>query len=130
MTIGERIKGLRTEANLTQEELGEKLGVKKAAIQKYENGGIVNLKVQTIKQLSEVFSVPPSYIMGWDKFDETYSTNLLKLEVKLIEEIQARFGYIGVDLYHKLISMNEDGLRKVLFYVEDIFDKYKRSEEH
>ena len=34
MTTGERIKMLRKEHNLTQEELGAKIGVQKAAIQK------------------------------------------------------------------------------------------------
>ena len=38
MTTGERIKMLRKEHNLTQEELGAKIGVQKAAIQKYEKG--------------------------------------------------------------------------------------------
>ena len=36
MTTGERIKMLRKEHNLTQEELGAKIGVQKAAIQKYK----------------------------------------------------------------------------------------------
>ncbi len=40
MTTGERIKMLRKEHNLTQEELGAKIGVQKAAIQKYEKGTV------------------------------------------------------------------------------------------
>ena len=35
-----RIKQLRTERGWTQEELGEKLNVKRAAISKYESGRI------------------------------------------------------------------------------------------
>ena len=38
MTIGERLKRLRIEKGLTQEEVGKILGVTKGAIQKYENG--------------------------------------------------------------------------------------------
>ena len=44
MTTGERIKMLRKEHNLTQEELGAKIGVQKAAIQKYEKGTVKNIK--------------------------------------------------------------------------------------
>ena len=35
---GERIKKLRKEKGLTQQQLGEMLGVQKSAIAKYENG--------------------------------------------------------------------------------------------
>ena len=38
MTMGERIKQMRREYKMTQESLGEKLGIKKAAVQKYEKG--------------------------------------------------------------------------------------------
>lgn len=43
MNAGDRIKELRILNNLTQEELGEKVGVKKAAVQKWESGITKNL---------------------------------------------------------------------------------------
>lgn len=48
MTTGERIKELRLQKGLSQEELGAMIGVKKAAINKYETGVVVNLKRSTI----------------------------------------------------------------------------------
>lgn len=66
MDMGDRIKYLREKANLTQEELGDKVGVKKAAVNKWESGITKNLKRTTIKKLSELFEVTPSYLMGWD----------------------------------------------------------------
>ena len=44
MTTGERIKAFRISLGMSQEELGELIGVKKAAINKYETGLVVNLK--------------------------------------------------------------------------------------
>ena len=44
MTIGQRIRRLRLEHGLSQEELGAKVGLQKAAINKYETGTVVNLK--------------------------------------------------------------------------------------
>ena len=41
---GERIKKLRKEKGMTQQELVELLGVQKSAIAKYENGRVPNLK--------------------------------------------------------------------------------------
>lgn len=61
---GEIIRQLRKQANLTQEQLGEVLGVKKSAIAKYENGRVENLKRITIEKLSDFFEVPPSTILG------------------------------------------------------------------
>lgn len=69
MTTGQRIKQLRIEKGMTQEMLGEKVGVKKAAIYKYENGLVVNLKRDVIEKLANVLGVSPSFLMGLD--DET-----------------------------------------------------------
>lgn len=74
MTIGDRIKKLRTEKGLTQEELGVMIGVQKQAIYKYEQGLVVNLKRDTIAKLAQVFNVSPSYLMGWtdNNFEEKH----------------------------------------------------------
>lgn len=81
MSVGKRIKQLRNENGFTQEELGQKIGVKKAAIQKYENGSVVNIKKDRLKILAEVLSTTPSYIMGWAEFDEQLDTRKIKQEV-------------------------------------------------
>lgn len=64
MKTGRRIKELRLSAGLTQEELGKKVGVQKAAVHKWEKGVTKNLKHNTIQTLSELFEVSPAYILG------------------------------------------------------------------
>ena len=64
MNTGDRIKELRLSIGITQEELGNKVGVKKAAVNKWESGLTKNLKRSTIQKLSELFGVTPSYLMG------------------------------------------------------------------
>lgn len=66
MSMAERIKELRLAAGLTQEELGEKLGLQKSAIAKYENGRVENIKRSTIQAMADLFGVRPSYILGFD----------------------------------------------------------------
>lgn len=66
MNIGSLIKKLRTERNLSQEELGSMLGVQRAAVQKWECGTVKNLKRETIKKLSEIFEIPSSYFIDED----------------------------------------------------------------
>ena len=63
MTTGEKIRQLRKQLGLTQEELGQRIGVGKAAINKYEVGTVVNLKKSTIYSLSEALGVSPVVLL-------------------------------------------------------------------
>ena len=65
--MGDVIKNLRTQANMTQDELGKMIGVQKSAIAKYESGRVQNLKKSTIKKMADIFNVDPSYILGIEK---------------------------------------------------------------
>lgn len=51
---------------MTQEQLGEFLGVQKSAIAKYESGRVVNIKRSTLKKISDVLNIPPFELV----FDE------------------------------------------------------------
>ena len=56
MTLGEKLKKLRTDKNLTQEELAEILFVSRTAISKWESGrGFPN--IESLKAISKYFSV-------------------------------------------------------------------------
>jgi transcriptional regulator with XRE-family HTH domain len=125
---GTKIKELRKAKNLTQEELGELLGVKKAAIQKYEKGEIVNLKLSTIKKPCEIFEITPATIIfpEADEMDRIYNSNKLHFEVKVIEEIEAIFGLKAIEMMETFTKLNEEGKDKALDMIDDIslIDKY------
>lgn len=73
---GKRIKARRKELDMTQEELGQKAGVTKATINKYETGIVQNLKRSTIEDMAKALNVSPSYIMGWtDNVAEVHTNN-------------------------------------------------------
>ena len=65
--ISTRLKELRKKAGFTQEELGRKVGVQKAAVQKWESGRVVNLKRSTMKMLADIFGVPATYLVGLEE---------------------------------------------------------------
>ncbi len=67
MTVGERIKKLRRQHGLTQEELGAKIGVQKAAIQKYEKGTVRNIKRDSLIKLATILNTTPEYLLGWNE---------------------------------------------------------------
>lgn len=64
--IGLRIKDTRKGRGVTQEELGAKIGVTKATINKYETGIVVNLKRTVIEKIAVALDISPGYLMGWE----------------------------------------------------------------
>ncbi len=70
MKIGDRIRNLRIEQGLTQEEVGNCIGVNKATVMRYENGEIDIKRTVAIK-LAGALHTTPAYIMGWDNRKNT-----------------------------------------------------------
>lgn len=64
--MGTLIKKLRTENNMTLEELGSKVGVGKSTVRKWENGMIANMKRDKIAKVASALNVSPAYLMGWE----------------------------------------------------------------
>ena len=64
MTIGERIRYRRQELEMTQEELGKKVGLTKAAINKYEKGIVVNMKRDMIARFADALEMSPVWLLG------------------------------------------------------------------
>ena len=63
MKTSEKIKELRISKGLSQEQLGELIGVKRAAINKYETGRVVNIKRTTLQKLADVLGVRPADLL-------------------------------------------------------------------
>ena len=64
MTVGERIRQRRIELNLTQEELGKRLGYGKSAICRVEKEGN-NITTDRISKFAKALECSPGYLMGW-----------------------------------------------------------------
>lgn len=73
--IGVRIKARRKDVGMTQEELGKKIGVTKATINKYETGVVINMKRPTIEKIAKALDVDPGYLMGWNDNTTSAHTN-------------------------------------------------------
>lgn len=66
MTVGDKIKALRKAIGLTQTELGQRVGVQKNAVSKWECGRVEDIPTSTIKRLANLFDVPASYLIDDD----------------------------------------------------------------
>ena len=112
MTIGEKIKHHRKLLGFTQTELGERLGVKKNAVSKWECGRVDDIPASKIKQMAELFSVPISYLV--DDFasegvitDNTYAA-IIGERIKLQREL---VGWT-VDYLSNITSISTDRISR------------------
>lgn len=113
MTTGERIRQLRIEHQMTQEELGARIGVQKAAIYKYENGLVVNLKRSILEKLAIVLDTTPTYLMGMEDSAQQANVQLTPQQSTLLAAFD---------------QLNEEGQTKAVEYVEDLVltGRYKK----
>ena len=143
MNMGERIKQLRLQKGLTQEELGKYIGVQKSAIRKYEKGSVTNLKRSSIEILAKLFNVTPSYLMCIDD-DNNFENNMIdnKRVFPLLGTVKAGYDYLARENIISYISIDKkisdpenyfalkvvgDSMQPVL-YEDDIIVVHKQSD--
>lgn len=122
---GTRIKRLRSLAGLSQEELGRRVGVQRAAINKYEKGTVENIPIKTVEKIASVLDVPPTYILGWQELD----IDNLAWEVKVIQGIKWFYGDDGVELMNCYNELNNKGRKRALQYLNELTMIYQDGEE-
>lgn len=105
---GDIIKKLRKEKGLTQQQLGNLLGVQKSAIAKYENGRVSNLKKETISKLAEIFNVSPNYLL--DINDTEIPQLSHNIHIPLYSDICCGEGLFVEDNIEEYISLPESFL--------------------
>lgn len=74
--IGQRIRQQRHALDMTQEELGKKIGVTKATINKYETGIVHTLPRPKIEALASALQITPAYLMGWTENNTNVNNGL------------------------------------------------------
>jgi transcriptional regulator with XRE-family HTH domain len=121
-TIGNRIRELRLLSDMSQEELGRRVGVQRAAINKYEKGTVSNIPLHTIEKIADIFEVSPNYIVGWS--DEHLSE--LSLESKVLSNVSSVYGKEVVDIIETYVEVTKDGKRKLLEYSNDVWKLYHK----
>ena len=107
MDMGKRIKQLRQEKGLTQEELGKYIGVKKAAIMKYEKGNVQNMKRSSIETLSKLFGVSPSYLMCLDEPNTVELGNPV-VSIPLLGSVRAGYNHLAQETWISTIRVSSD----------------------
>ena len=93
MTLGQRIAQKRKELGLSQEALGDKLGVSRQSIYKWESGSALP-EVEKLIALSKLFGVSVGWLLGVEEDaapEAAPSGELTETQLKMVEEIVDRY---------------------------------------
>lgn len=90
MTTGQRIAAKRKELELSQEGLGERLGVSRQSIYKWESDASLP-EIDKLVALSRLFNVPVGWLLGVEEENAQGSDPLSEEQLHMIEEIFRRY---------------------------------------
>lgn len=112
--IGKRIKNVRLEKNLKQEELADKLNVSVAFMSRVERG-TSKINLNRLTQIAEILNVSPGYILTGSNIE---SKEYLKEEFRILLEKctpeQQRLIYQISELVSKIRFKSEENLVKII----------------
>lgn len=114
MEIGQKIKKARLEKGMTQQELGEIVGVQKSAIAKYESGRVVNIKRNTLQKIAKALTIRPSELI----FDGS-PKEAAELHVRIITDLEL------MDTIKDYYVLSEENQRMV----RELIRSLKKSED-
>lgn len=139
MTIGDKIKQLRTEREWSQEQVARMLGYKsRSTINKIELG-INELTQSKIVAFANLFGVEPWQLLNdeplnmveiksqWERIDRE---RMIQAEVKVYEDVQSLFGKSAFELLSIFNQLNKAGQEKALAQIQDMIEiaKYRKDE--
>nr|WP_325181366.1 helix-turn-helix transcriptional regulator [uncultured Oscillibacter sp.] len=90
MTTGQRVAQKRKELGLSQEALGERLGVSRQSIYKWESDSALP-EVEKLVALSRLFGVSVGWLLGVEEEAAPSGGELTAEQLALVEEIAARY---------------------------------------
>lgn len=111
MELGQKIRKARLERGLTQQELGNLVGVQKSAIAKYENGRVVNIKRSTLQKIASALEIRPSELMFNESPKETAS-----LHVRILTDRELMR---AIKEYHSLSEEKQKLVREIISSFKD-----------
>lgn len=93
MSIGQRIAQKRKELGLSQEALGEQMGVSRQAIYKWESDSALP-EIDKLVALSKLFEVSVGWLLGVeeeDKPEQTGGDSMNEIQLDMVEQIVSRY---------------------------------------
>lgn len=114
--VGHRLKQARELRHITLEEAGNKVGVHKSTVFRWENGETEKIKLPILEALASYYSVNPVWLMGYD----------VPMEKEVKEKPSNDFrmaSYGGVDTK----DLDEEDIEEINRFIEFIKQKKKNN---
>ena len=80
------LRGLRERSNLTQKQLGGKIGVSEGMISRYENN-MSEPQFETVRDLASIFNVSMDYLAGMEKQRSIPTTGLTEEQIDIMQSL-------------------------------------------
>ena len=91
--LGEKIRKIRKQKKITQEQLADKIGVKRSVVSKYENGN-VNITLEMIDKIALALDVDPmelAFGVTSNDFRESFVKQANQLLMELRKETMEKY---------------------------------------
>jgi len=126
LEFGKRLKKLRKESKLTQQELADKLNIKRSTLAGYESGK--QPSYETLVKLSDIFNVSVDYILG--DTDERKKADHIKAALsddpELLEFWDEMNEREDLRMYFKKCSELSPETIKKLIHISKVFEEEER----
>lgn len=117
--VGARLKQARESSHITLEEAGNRVGVHKSTVLRWENGDTEKIKLPIIESLATFYNVNPVWLMGYDvPMDRKIKTDILGnpvVSLPLLGTVKAGYNYLAqenwigtVDVETSLVGDGKD----------------------
>lgn len=86
--IGQKIKSIRKDRQLTLKDLGVLVGISESNTKRYEDGQIKKVSIWVIKKFADALHVDPAFLVGWkqEPSSSLASPQLSSIEKKILKE--------------------------------------------
>jgi transcriptional regulator with XRE-family HTH domain len=108
MHLGNKIKALRKELNLSQDELAEKINIDGRQISRYENDKM-NPSIDVLIKLADAFNISVDYLL----FDDIPKKPLRQKYTYIIEKLES------------IENMSNEDQQAFTIFLDSIYAKYK-----
>ena len=130
-----RLKELRKEKKLTQEELARDIGVSKITILRWENGER-QIKPEKIQQLADYFEVSDAFLLGYSNYRTPFDQLLAAKGTDLgngitgvsqndIKQVSYKDSFMNFLKIHNF-DLSDDDIDKVIDLVQSLSDTNKK----